>query len=169
MDVRALASLITRTAGLVLLVIALADFPYRFADFAYAELRTGVTFLGTVVLPVALPLVVGLALIIWPGRVANSLVAPSSDEPPKIPDALQSLVFAAIGLYLAADAALDLIWLGTFHFMAQAQGGYDVLADPQNSASLVTGVLGLGLGLILIFGAKGLTGFVRGLRRTGQP
>ena len=87
---------------------------------------------------------------------------------PEIPQALQSLVFAAIGLYVAIDSLLDLIWYGTLYHMAQKQGGYDVFSDPQNSAGLFTAVIGLVLGLALIFGARGLANFVRRLRRSGQ-
>jgi hypothetical protein len=167
MDYRAVAALITKTAGLLFVIFVLATFPERLADYVHSG-QGGVTFfLGGLVLPTVIPLAAGLLLMLLPATISGVVMGKASDVPPHLPQELQTLVFAGIGLYLMVQSILDLVFYWTLHRGASELVGPSFEFDPETRAGFYTSIVALLFGICLMVGAKGLSHLLRKVRRAG--
>jgi hypothetical protein len=124
-----------------------------------------------VLLPTAVPLVIGIFLLTFPGRVTNFFVR--GDEligaPPKVLSQIEGVVYSLLGLYLVIDAITD----GVYHY-SRLRLYQKTVADlsyhgapallPEDFGHIIATGIQFVLGVALIFGALGLAKLFRRLR-----
>ena len=171
MDYRALAVLLIRVAGLVAIVSALnasaASLARLFDPKGLAEV--GSLWLATVVIvPVVLPLVLGLVMIYFPATIVSGVlridgfdnVSESNIQP------LQRVAFSAFGLYLIVYSVLDSMFIYSrvrlYHMLIDSQPVSVKMPPllPDDFAGLVTTAIQFVLGICILFGNRGLSNVI---------
>jgi hypothetical protein len=121
--------------------------------------------------PTGIPLVVGVVLLTFPGKVSNTLIYGEEflDTPSKTMLQVERIVYSLLGLYLVISAISD----GIYHYARlrlykkivedQSYAGAPALLPDDFGRILATGAE-LVLGLFLIFGATGLVKLFRRIR-----
>ena len=164
MDSRPLMVLITKTAGLILMIYTLALFPAQLGTFFLLPERSLGQFLGFVLLPVAIPLITGLALFTFPATTVRSIAGVEALERNGTEALLQSVVFGGIGLYVAIDGILDVVYFGALRVLTRDAYDMAAFAEPTARAELIASVVSIIVGVVLLFRARGLAGLLRRIR-----
>jgi len=158
-------ALIVKIVGLLYLVHILLLIPnvgWQFSLTLQPDATTPINVvLWAILLSIVIPLTVAASLLRYPDQIVSFIVgrAPIEVEPPK---ALQATLFAAIGLYFSVQALLSFVsYASALAFYSSEGGGFSA------TMQLSTATVELGLGLSLIFGARGLSEMVERIRRAG--
>jgi hypothetical protein len=170
----ALASLMVRMVGLWELVVAVNAIPGAIGPFFNPEYiaKAGVWLLiAAALFSIGIPLLLGLALIYFPGRVSTTVlrIEPAAEEPKERP-LLERVAIAALGLWFAVQALLDGVhvfsrWHLYRRFVEdQYPGAAGPAIGPQEFAGLITAVLQFAIGLWLLLGNRGLANALSRLR-----
>jgi len=172
MDYKSLTSLMLRLAGVFIVVSAITSAPQTFFNLLYR--RGGAESVDTWALAAAgfavfaIPFLVGLLLIYFPGRIANSMVSSAGAE---TVDALvlQQVAFSALGLYFVTVAAYE-----TFYWWAKLQIYFAVFEEmnfpgprrlrEDDFAGMVSTGAQFIAGGILLLGGRGIANLFHRLR-----
>jgi hypothetical protein len=174
MEHRALAALMLRIAGLLLIVWALADAGKSLGPFV-VQPRGGFDFglvAAGVLFGLAMPVGIGLVLLYFPGTLTTRVLRIPGIESPRDGElpAYERVAFAVMGLWWVLDAILDALYVYArsrlyLRFM-EDQPAYVRLPalTPDDFASLVVSAAQLLIGLWLMLGNRGLAGLLYRIR-----
>jgi len=128
---------------------------------------------GTVIIVVSIVLIaVTIALWLFPLAVARKLIPKATlDQPTPLPvDQLQSAGFCLLGLWVLTEAVPRFVYMAFIVYHSTRPNAM-VALDPHNYAAIARTLVELGIGLWLLFGARGLLGLIRWARTvgTGEP
>lgn len=164
MDYRALVVLIVKTAGLIFVLYVIAMLPDRIVMYAMSPQRSGGFFVGFVVLPFIVPLVIGACMLWLPASSARAVVGAPFAAGTDLERLVQPLIFSGIGLFLVLDGVRALGYYVALKAFSQDVYAADALADPSARADVVSNVVSLVIGVVLVLGARGLSALVQRLR-----
>lgn len=177
MDYRSLTSLLLRLTGVVIMAASAVSVPGTFVSLYLRDVGGGgvnaETWLLTAI-AATFPIVIGLLLIYFPARVANKLVAgdgEAADAQRLDAQHLEQIAFSILGLYFIAMAMFDAVY-----WCAKRASTPFILVDLGLSARRplllldrdFAGVVQTGvqfvIGVLLLFGGRGLANLLRRLR-----
>ena len=164
MDARAIASLIVKTAGLLLLIHALALAPDRIAGYLMVGGGSLALLFGTVLFPVAVPLAVGAFLFSFPATAASAVVEKSPASSSDFDARLQVVIFSGIGLYVLLQGVITVVYYAALAAFLNDEYSTDSLVDPAAKANLASAVFSVALGAALSLGARGVSALLTRLR-----
>jgi hypothetical protein len=175
MEHRALASLIIRIAGLLVIVSAITNAARYFGPFFYADAtqKVGVAVvLLSVFISVVMPVLLGLLLVYFPGTTTTRVLRieglEAGDENNTKP--LQRVAFGAIGMWLAAYALIDSVYVYArtrlYFRMLEEMPSYAKLPamNADDFGNLVASALQLIIGIWLLLGNRGIVNVLTRLR-----
>lgn len=163
MDHKGLAALIVRTGGLVLVIYTVTFFPAQYGGFIQVPEPSFDTFLVLLLLPNGIPLAVGLLLMAFPGKISRVVTGPASEET-ALPEQLQSILFAGIGLFFATESVLTLVSY-LIHLIFDDQSvARNISMSPKDQAIIATALAGMALGVLLMVGARTLSALLDRLK-----
>ncbi len=161
--------------GVRLFCIWLAVYVLRYAPAFWAVNTSempGPKGASAVIVVTAILVAVIIALWLFPLAVARALLPRATlDHPTPLPiDQLQSAGFCLLGLWLLTGAIPEMVYEAAMVFYSTRPNAA-VELRPQNYAAMAQTAVEFGLGLWLLFGAKGLLSLVRWARTagTGEP
>lgn len=157
-------AVIVKTAGLLLLLYAMMQFPDRIASYVLSPERSGYLLVGLVLFPLAIQLAVGASLLWFPATVASVVAGTRSVETAAAERMLQAVIFAGIGLYMALQSALNLAYYLALFAHTDVDYAGASLGDPTIPASVIANVVGVVVGVVLLFSARGVAALVSKLR-----
>ena len=164
MDYRALVVLIIKTAGLVLVLYTIALLPGRVGSYVLSPERSNALFVGWVLVPFLVPVVIGVFMLVFPASSARAVVGPSFATGTDLERVVQPLVFSGIGLFLALDGVRALAYYFALNaYMEEAYAG-SAFSDPAARADVASNIVSLVIGVALILGARGLSAAVHRVR-----
>lgn len=175
MEHRALAALIVRIAGLLIVVTALANSAKSIAPFFYPKFwdkpGAGVMLLEVIVV-VAIPVAIGLFLINFPALTTRKVlrIEGIDAETESQVQPLQRVAFAAIGLWLSIYAILDVLYVyARYRLLFALTDDLPSYANPppvsaEDYASYITSGVQLLIGVLLLLGNRGLASVIARLR-----
>ena len=115
-------------------------------------------------------ILIGVTIALWrfPLAVAQKLLPKAAlDQPTHLQvDQVQSAAFCLLGLWMLSEAIPQASYTAVILYYATRPNAMMVL-EPRNYAAMVRMVVEFGLGLWLLFGARGLLGIVRWARYAG--
>jgi len=174
MSYRSLFAALLRLAGVVILVSAVAGIPstffslltYKGTDFSIGEL----VFFS--VAGAAVPVLLGLLLIVMPGTIASPLSS-EPQEPPsdaRLVNQLQTVAFSVLGLYFIAQSLSSAVY-----YFSRLKLYFDVIGPsdavpnmpimlPDDFGGIAFVVIQFIVGIGLFLGARGLSGVLSRLR-----
>ena len=168
MDYKSLTLLLLRLTGVIIMVWAITAAPHT---FVLLHLSAGVNtdsapWLLTIVAS-ALPILVGLLLVYFPGTIANKIVAPGTESIDILN--LQQLAFSVLGLYFISLAVFDAVyWLAKlriyFAVYSELNYGRPDRLLPNDFAGIASTCVQFVSGLVLLFGGRRLANLVHRLR-----
>ncbi|MBE9610420.1 hypothetical protein [Chitinilyticum piscinae] len=178
MNFHDLSRLIVRLSGAFIMTTALAWWPSYIQAALGLLPHAPLAFVGNALLPVALPLLIGLGLFLFPSVISQRGLPAAGDGqslPPNWPAILERILLGLLGIYLLSRAMSDLVFglikRGAIlnYFAEQAPG----LPLPIEMASelygnLVASAVELLVGLALILGAGGLQRVLARVRSSGH-
>lgn len=153
---------LVRAGALYMLVAALT----RMAPLLWDQVR--LEMLGPLLTGVAVLVAVAAVLWLFADVVARAALA--GPEEPRFESTLdygqwQALAFSLLGLWLAANGLLDLVWNGVAAWWASREPGARIERLGRTSfAAFVTSALQLAIGIALLLGHRGLAGLLARLR-----
>jgi hypothetical protein len=179
MEHRALAALILRFTGLVVLVITITSVATNFVAYFYpSPMRNevGIGFIAlSIVVSALLPLLIALVLIYFPSTVLTKVLRVPGLEGPIDSDILplQRVAFAAIGLWIMLDGITDAVFVASqtrWYFSLEEtlrslpSPGYQPALSPHEFAAYVVAALQVILGFALLLGNRALANLLARLR-----
>jgi hypothetical protein len=127
---------------------------------------------GTVIAVSIVLIAVTIALWFFPLAVARKLIPKATlDQPTPLPiDQLHAAGFCLLGLWVLTEAIPRLVYV-IFIVYHSTRPNAMVALDPGQYAGIARTLVELGIGLWLLFGARGLLGVIRWARTagTGEP
>lgn len=164
MDYRDISTLLLRIAGVVIVIFAVIQIPGHFLNYYRLQEDSLLLFLGTAALPVALTILLGVLLWLFPNTVTNKIVG-GSDQPSGFDlEKIQVIAFSVLGLYVLVRAVGDLVYWGSFMTMSSTIEPGGTLLSLDRYADLFATLAEFVLGLFLTFGSKGLSSLVAKVR-----
>jgi ABC-type arginine transport system permease subunit len=153
-DYKSPAWLALRLTGVIIMVTAVIALPNAFISL-YVWSQGAFRALALTAMVSGLPIVVGLLLIYFPGTIANRMVSGGGETVGTLP--LQQVAFSVLGLYFLTSAVADAAyWIPTL--------GPSIPSGITGSALLASTAVRFVVGLLLLFGGRGLANFVHQLR-----
>jgi len=175
MDHRALAALIIRVAGLLIVVSAITTYAtYSFAPFFLGDTTQKVEILLTsAFVSVVIPVALGLVLVYFPGTITTRVLRIEGLESGSESDvkALQRVAFAAIGLWLTLYAVIDAVSIYSkvrlYHRFFADMPTYSrpPAWSSDDFGGLVASGLQLIIGLCLLIGNRGIVNVLTRLQK----
>jgi hypothetical protein len=178
MNYRSLTSLALRLAGVFILVSGVAGMPNTFVNLYSVHTREAlhpsmVLLAMQTLFALSGPLIIGLVLIFFPSVVANRVIKTDvvGSEGSVGYRELQALAFSVLGVYFISIGVFDAVY-----WVARLRLYYRVIEDaaaafprppaiaPDEFGGLVSSALYLMGGLILLFGATGISHLVQRIR-----
>ena len=175
MEHRALAALIIRIAGLIVIVSAITYTAKSFGPFFVADTAQKLStdlVLVSIVISLVIPVVLGLLLVYFPGAITTRVLKIEGLESGSEKDtqAIERVAFAAIGLWLTLYAVIDAVY-----FYAKARLFFRFLEDmpayakpppilADDFGGLVSCAVQLLIGLWLLIGNRGIENILGRLR-----
>jgi len=166
-----------RMVGLWELVVAMNAIPSAIDPFFNSEYVAKVglgTLLTSGLFSIGIPLLIGFALIYFPGAMTTGVLR---IQPPAAPESndvslLERVAFAALGLWFSVQAVLDGVHTFSRSYLYRRfiedqryPGVSGPAISPPEFAGLITAVLELAIGLWLLLGNRGLANVLARLRR----
>ena len=123
---------------------------------------------GAVIIVSVILIAVTIALWSFPLAVARKLIPKATlDQPTPLPiDQLQSAGFCLLGLWVLTEAVPRLVYI-IFIVYHSTRPNAMVALEPHNNAAIAQTIVELGIGLWLLFGARGLLRAMRWARTAG--
>jgi hypothetical protein len=168
MDHKALAVLIIRIAGLLVIVSAITYAARSFGPLfvtADTEQKVGVeVLLAAALVSVVIPVALGVVLVYFPGTVTTRVLRIEGLESGNEGDvrALQRVAFAAIGLWLTLYAVIDAVYFYSkaelyLRFLAGMHASSKApLLSSDDFGGLVSSGIQLIIGVWLLIGNRGI-------------
>jgi hypothetical protein len=175
MEHRALAALIIRITGMLIIFWAISDAGKAFGPIFYQDSiqKIGIgLLLLSIVFSFVVPLAAGLLLVYFPGLVTTRILRIPGIEGLRESDLpnYERVAFAAIGLWWTLDAVLDGLYVyAKSRIYLRIIEDYPVhtrppAVTPDDFASYVVSGLQLAIGLWLLLGNRGLAGVLHRIR-----
>jgi len=168
-----LSNLLLKISGLLIIIVTAINIPnyfvnyYSLQNFYGNQIGNLTTIIVAVAIPLAITLLLALALFIFPNKISNSLILDSSENNEIDIEKIPSVAFMAIGMYFVAFALADCVyWVAYYSFMEVPVTGTEYF-EAENKAQVVTTIAELLIGLVLLFGSKGIGKFVIKARTAG--
>jgi hypothetical protein len=169
-DYKSLTSLVVRLTGVIIIVSSITAAPQTFIALLY---RRGVDAAGNIdmwlvaVVASAFPLIVGFALIYFPGTVTNRVVSAGAEPVDSL--ALQQVAFSVLGLYFVTVAAYDAVYWWAklriyFAIYNELNFGRPDRLTQEDFAGLAATSAQFVAGVTLLFGGRGLANLFHRLR-----
>jgi hypothetical protein len=117
---------------------------------------------------------VATCAVLWlfPASIAAMLlpsVSANHEASPSNPVQWQTLGLICVGFWGLSRSIPDVVYWVTFlNMLPASEGSYSLLSAEQN-AGIISTVVELGIGLWLVFGAKGFAAFLFRVRTAGAP
>lgn len=166
MDSRALANLIVRLSGLIVVVYAVTSSAKTIAQIFDTPFSQGIPYSDLALsafFSLGIPLIVGLALIYFPATIARkALRIEAADIDSNSASLLQYVAFSSIGLWLVVFSIIDATYfLGKTRLYLRYFQDYSATMPmppmlPDDFAGMVSCGVQLVLGLLLFIGSRGL-------------
>jgi hypothetical protein len=163
-DYRALVVLIVKTAGLILVLYTIALLPDRIGGYVLSPERSNALFIGMVLVPFLVPLVIGGFMLWFPASSARAVVGSPFATGTDLERLVQPLVFSGIGLFLALDGVRALAYYFALNAYIDEVYADSPFSDPSARADVASNIVSLVIGVALILGARGLSALVHRLR-----
>jgi hypothetical protein len=165
-DYRALVVLIVKTAGLVLVLYAIALLPDRLGSYLLSaeSFRSNALFVGMVIVPFIVPMAIGAFMLWLPATGARAVVGAPFASGTELERLVQPLIFSGIGLFLALDGVRALAYYAAFNAYTREVYAGGTVDDPSARADIVSNVVSLVIGVALVLGARGLSAALHRLR-----
>ena len=179
MEHRALAALVLRLTGLVVLVITITNVATNFVAYFYPsptrdDVGVGLIALS-IVISVLVPLLIALALIYFPSTVLTKVLRVPGLEGLADSDILplQRVAFAAIGLWFMLDGITDAVYVASqtrWYFSIDEalrslpSPGFKPALSAHEFAAYVVAAIRVILGLALLLGNRALANLLARLR-----
>ena len=161
-----LSNLLLKLTGLLIFIITVISIPnyfvnyYSLQNFYGNQIADLTTIIIAVAIPLAITLLIALALFKFPNTISNSLIFKSSENKDIDVKTIPSVAFMAIGMYFVAFALSDIVyWVAFFAFMEVSIPG-TVYFEAENKARVLSTIAELVIGLVLLFGSKSIATFV---------
>jgi len=176
MEHRALAALILRIAGLLIIITSVTGAVRGFGPWLYpSDMAKDVgvpLLLLSMFVAVVIPVTIGLGLVYFPSSVASrvlkieglELTSESSTAP------FQRVAFAAIGMWLTVHAVTDATYVYAkirfYYYLLKDASNYPMVPDiaAGDFAALVAAGLKLIIGIWLLVGNRGIVNVLERLR-----
>jgi hypothetical protein len=175
MEHRALAALIIRITGLIVIVSAITYTGRSFGPFFVADTAQELSadlVLASIVISLGVPVVLGLLLVYFPSTVTTRVlrIEGLNAENEEDTKAIERVAFAAIGLWLTLYAVIDTVYIYAkvrlFYRFLEDMPAYTkpppMLAD--DLGGLVASAVQLLIGLWLLIGNRGIVNVLARLR-----
>lgn len=175
MEHRALAALIIRIAGLIVIVSAITYTAKSFGPFFVADTGqklSAALVLVSVLISLVIPVVLGLLLVYFPSALTTRVLKIEGLETGSESDtkAIERVAFAAIGLWLTLYAVIDAVYFFAkahlfFRFFEDMRAyAKPPLISAEDFGGLVSSAVQLLMGLWLLIGNRGLANVLARLR-----
>ena len=171
MEHRALAALILRIAGLLIIVTSITWTARTYISFFFPEpvekIGLGVLLASTAI-SLFVPIILGLFLICLPGTVISRILRIDGLDATASSSiaALQRVSFASIGLWMVVWALIDGLYVYSktqlYYRLIQEMPAYAKPAaiSPDDFASIISTILQFVFGVWLLFGNRGIANLV---------
>ena len=165
MDARALATILTKVAGIAILVVCIGQLPSYFSVMTRGSEWSLAEVLGAAGITLGPTAILGLALWYFPNSVANKIVSGGvPPEPSTEPHYLELAAFALLGVYLVARGVVNLGYDIAFAIIL-GHSVPDLPGIPPNVlASAVAAAIQIAIGVGLCIGGRGIVRIIRGMR-----
>lgn len=167
---RELAVIIFKALGVYSFIQALAVFAYRFPILYYKNSLEDDIMIILQVLFLSIMLAI-FAFVIWfmSPRIAESLFNNANINKEDVISStdMHMIAFSFIGMLVVIDGLPEIVKTIFFHYQVRSLPGIEegmAMVAERNSYLLAT-ILQCGLGVWLILGSRGITNFIRNLRR----
>lgn len=175
MEHRALAALIIRITGMLVIFWAISDAGKAFAPMFHQDSvqRVGIgLLLLSIFVSLVIPILLGLWLVYFPGTITTKILRIPGIESPQHSDlpSYERVAFAAIGLWWTLDAILDGLYVyARSRIYLRIIEDYPVYAKapaitPDDFASYIVSGLQFLVGLWLLLGNRGLASILSRIR-----
>ena len=124
MNYKELTTLLIKIAGAVLIIYELFGIP-TFVSYYFSlrlEEESTITFFLMSVLPLAIPLLAGVVMLLFPSALANSIVSTSTEikTNEEFTSSFQLVAFGVLGVYLLFNVISDFVY--NFTYLYQIDG-----------------------------------------------
>jgi len=136
-----------------------------------ADSSTFTISLTYLILVVLCPVLAAVLLWMFPLTIAAKLIPDiKKQEPPKAIDSaeIEVVAFSILGLWVLANAIQDAFHWATYVYIIKNSVTPKVELTPENIGNIVATVVELVIGLWILFGSKGVIGFLRRMRYAGR-
>jgi hypothetical protein len=164
MDAKDIATILLKTAGLVMFAYAIFDIPYYFPPYVTSGgEQSFINAWMQAAAVVTLPIVLGLVLWFFPATVVNKIVAG-----PKLTEGLQihhfeRVALTVLGVWLVAYGIVDVIHYVTSFFSVRQQ--FPDFPGSRFWLGILTPAAKLLVGAGMAIGAKGVVRLIARVRR----
>ena len=166
MDSRALANIIVRLSGLIIVVYAVTNSAKTIAQIFDLPFSQGIPYSDlalSTLFSLSIPLIVGLFLIYFPATIARkALRIEGTDIDSNSASLLQHVAFSSIGLWLVVFSIIDASYFfGKTRLYLRYYQDYSATVPmppmhPDDFGGMVSCGVQLVLGLLLLIGSRGL-------------
>lgn len=173
MDTKNFSNLLIKIAGIIIVIVSITNIPYYIPYYQTLSLQI---FFGTVIIPVLLPVLIGIFMFTRPGIITNKVVIDESENINKIGNdtllKLEQIVLSALGFYLLFQATSDIVFHTTSFMQAKSSITYAQRATMSNSLiftpDFIASIGELLFALWLILQTKGIVFFINKIRTAGN-
>jgi hypothetical protein len=167
MDTRGVGAILLKVAGLVLIVMAVADLPSFFSPLSMGANWSIKEAVGTAALILGPLIVLGILLWLFPGTIVNKIVAdaPASSQASSDPRPIELVALTFLGIYLVARGIIDGGQVLVFVIATQIQSSEHAFISASIFSRFAAVVLEVLIGVFLCIGAKSLLDLIARLRR----
>jgi hypothetical protein len=167
-DYHSVARLLLKLFGVALILYAFTITPQYLMPMAanLDGVEFGYRYYVAVLMPLTVPLILGVFLWLFPSAVANTVI-PVSARPQKNEWALQieRIAISAIGIYVLFGAISDLV----YHLATLVARNVSAGPAPNFGALMIATVAETGIALYLVFRSQGIANLLRRFREVGVP
>lgn len=169
MDYRQLSNLLIKIAGIVIIVFAVTAIPGHINSFLYQGQETLAKFALWVILPLIVPLIVGLLMWSFPRTITNrifekDLEASGSN---RVAEEIERIAVTILGLILLFFALSDLTFNFVYVYFTNKENMGVITSfriSPEDWGHIIGTIVEIVFALIILLKAKGVVHFIRRLR-----
>ncbi len=165
MNLRDLLALSMKTAGLVLIVLLVADLPEYLKGYLALEKMTGETGLWIYALPLLLPLLLAVLFITFPYSLSDRLICSKEDLSELNLERFEIMAMRLLGLVLLYLGVSDLAFHLSNFMLMRSDIGQEFGASAYNYPYLLATLVELVFALLLLMRARGIQALLHRLER----
>jgi len=174
MNYKEFSNLLLKLAGILILVLTVTALPTYVTYYAQFELKNFGYFISTVIVPVILPLALGVFLFNRPDAITNKYIGDDNDLTRPSPETflrIEQIALTTLGFYLLFKSTSDLIYHFSYFLQQKAsvQGKYNqnislsvFLKNPYFISTIAEFIFAFWL----IYKTKGIVKFISKIRET---